>query len=171
MPVIAPDYRELPRRPSWDLDGGKWYVEQGVPPNGMASQMKRFKPTINSICDELMGTTLHESYEEDGKLKWRICGVRYPEPSRQFELYREGIELVRVFKEKDDLICLAGYRRQVTEPGDYHMDVLFFNLGVELGLTREEWKNLHERMPEGSWVQGACYRRAYFGTKRSVIAT
>jgi hypothetical protein len=49
-------------------------------------------------------------------------------------------------------------------------DVLFFNLACDAQFSREQWAALHTRMPESSWIQGACYRRATLGPDRQYAA-
>jgi hypothetical protein len=153
----ASEYDDGPlrQRPSWDRNGGIWYVSQVIPKDGTPTPMYRHKPSIGQICGPLMGTSIRTA-------GGCICSVRYPEFSERLRLYREGMELVVVFKEYADLFTLALYRRQVCEE-DIQMDVLFFNLALEAGFQKSQWDSLAQRMPECSWIRGACERRARFG--------
>ncbi len=152
--------REYPftksRRPSWDVNGGKWYVSSTPPRNGEPWKMERWKPSINAICEPLLGST-RRSRETN------LIEVRYPTPDRAIELYCEGIELVRVFGEPSDLVSLALHRTYVAPDwlDDNWMDVAFFNTAIDLGIHGIQWLSLAERMPEHSWIRGACVRRSH----------
>ena len=159
MPVKVADYTTLARRPSWDVDGGRWYVSQTVPRDGSPRKMYRHKPSINLICESLLGSSVRDK-------NGRICGVAYPTLSRRCEIYREGIEIVTVFQDYRDLFSLAVYRRYVTQCGGIPMDMLFFNLAMKGDFSREDWEILALRMPEYADIRAACLRRAYIGTER-----
>ncbi len=118
--------------------------------------MYRHKPSIHLLCEPLLGSSIRN---QGGK----IVGVKYPTLSRRIEIYREGIELVSVFMEKSDLFALAVYRRYVTQRGGVPIDLLLFNLALELTLSPDEWKMLQMRMPDKAPIHDACLRRAHFG--------
>jgi hypothetical protein len=156
MPVKVPNYLELTSRPSWDLDGGKWYVSQTPPANGEPRKMYRHKPSMHLLCEPLLGSSIRNA-------AGKIVGVRYPTLSRRMEIYREGIELISVFMEKSDVFALAVYRRYVTQRGGVPIDLLLFNLALDLNFSVEDWEMLRVRMPDKAPIYDACFRRAHFG--------
>ncbi|MDB5189551.1 MAG: hypothetical protein JWL82_508 [Parcubacteria group bacterium] len=156
MSVIPYDYKDLRRSPRWDIDGGLWYVSQTVPKDGSPTPMYRHKPSINDICAPLFGSSIKDT---NGK----ITGVRYPRLEERYRLFREGIELVKVFRDYSDLFTLAKHRRQVTRRGGIPMDILFFNLACEARFSKKEWEMIATRMPDRSPIYSACWRRATLG--------
>lgn len=103
--------------------------------------MYRHKPAVSTICKPL----IH---------------ARYLPLHERLRIYREGIELVMVFGDYDDLITLATYRRQVTRRGGVPLDTLFFNLACDAGFTKAQWQELAHRMPDRAPIKEACLRRA-----------
>jgi hypothetical protein len=140
------------RRPRWDADGGLWYVSQTVPKDGSPTPMYRHKPTMNSICCPLLGTTVRNPDRT-------IAGVKYPRFEDACDIYREGLELVHVFRDYSDLFALAMYRRQVSEYG-LILDQLFLELARDADFSTESWGMLALRMPEGTPVHEICLRKA-----------
>ena len=155
MPATWYDCTQLPSTPSWNRDGGRWYVSQTPPANGEPHKMYRHKPSMHLLCEPLLGSSIRNAAGE-------IIGVKYPSLSRRIEIYREGIEIISVFREKCDMFSLAVYRRYVTQRGGVPTDLLLFNLALALELSPEEWEMLRLRMPEKSPIRGACFRRAYY---------
>lgn len=147
------------RRPRWDNDGGLWYCVQGASTDGAPTKLYRHKPSVNHICEPLLGTSLRNE-------KGKIIGVKYPTLAERLKIYREGIEVVRVFKDYDDLVTLAMYRRQVTRRGGIHIDLLFFNLACDAHFPQTTWAMLAERMPDRAPIYQACRRRATLGPSR-----
>ncbi len=160
MPKTWYDGLQLPKPPRWNTNGGVWYTEQGTSKNQNADVVQscvptpsyRYKPSMNSICEPLLGTSLRR----DSK----IVGVSYPKLSDRLRIYREGIELIKIFNERDDLFALAMYRRQVTYRGGIPADELFFNLACDAELSKAEWHELALRMPDRALIYHACVRRA-----------
>ena len=138
MPVKISDCLVMASRPSWERDGRK--------------------PNINVLCYTLLGSS---TYNVDGK----IVGVTYPSLTRRLEIYREGIEIVSVTREKSDLFSLAVYRRYITRRIGLPLDEMLFNLAIDLRFSFDEWLQLEVRMPDKSWIRGACANRARFGRK------
>jgi len=104
------------------------------------------------ICGALDGRSV---YDANGKVKW----VEYPTLTRRLQIYREGLELIIVFRDYDDLFALAVYRRYVTQRCGIKMDEIFFTLALEAGLTPERWEDLARRMPDRSLIRGQCFFR------------
>lgn len=157
MPVTWYDCTRLHQRPRWDRDGGIWYVAQTVPKDGSPTPMYRHKPTISDICGPLMGTPFRRGGE--------IMGAKFPSLNDRLRMYREGLELVRVFRDYRDLLDLAVYRRQVTRRGGIPLDGLFYELSCEAAFPPAIWKMLAERMPERAPVRAACMRHASSGAR------
>lgn len=152
MPATWYDCTRLRQCPRWDANGGLWYVSPTVPKDGSPTPMYRHKPTISSICEPLFGTSIRRN--------GRIVGVSYPRLDDRLRIYREGIELIRVFRECTDLFTLATHRRQVTRRGGIPLDRLFFELACEAGLSRTQWEVLALRMPDRAPIYEACLDRA-----------
>lgn len=144
-----------PARPRWDRDGGLWYPSSFIPKNG-PQQMVRFWPTINAICEPLMGSS--KAYPVNGGTKYHVT---YPSKERCFGIYREAVELIKSRRVREDLFILSIYRRQVTEEGDIWLDELFFELAETFALTPEEWGVLALRMPRCSRIRRLCLKRAH----------
>lgn len=144
----------LPLRPTprWNKDGGLWYVRQGMHDTSKPTPMYRHKPTINSICEPLLGTSIRGT-------EGSIVGVRYPSFPESCRIYREGLEVVHVFRDYDDLFTLAMYRRQVADTGIV-LDMLFLELAIAARFTSEQWEELRIRMPINTPIYDACARRA-----------
>jgi hypothetical protein len=149
MPITANKCLYLRQRPAWDVDGGRWFVQQGEKKSNEPSKMYRGKPSIHVICSPLFGTA-----------------TAYPTLTRRHELYREGIEVLLVFQDhaehRTDLFTLAIYRRQVTSRGGITLDPLFFEIALRMqpALTSEEWESLAQRMPECAPIKRACLDQA-----------
>ncbi|HEX5774898.1 MAG TPA: hypothetical protein VFY28_02990 [Candidatus Paceibacterota bacterium] len=152
MPATWYDCTRLRQRPRWDAGGGNWYVSQTVPKNGSPTPMYRHKPRIADICGPLMGTSVRKNGV--------VVGVKYPCLSDRLRIYREGLELVYVFREYRDLLDLAVYRRQVTHRGGMPLDRLFYELACEAQFLPAQWKMLAERMPDRAPIYAECLRHA-----------
>jgi len=75
-------------------------------------------------------------YDANGKVKW----VEYPTLTRRLQIYREGLELIIVFRDYDDLFALAVYP-PLCNPAVRNQngrDILHARL--EAGLTPERWE-------------------------------
>lgn len=140
-------------RPLWDQDGGIWYVSQGSPHGDAPTSTYRYKPTINSICEPLLGTSVRDS-------TGAICGVRYPTFVECCRIYREGLEVVHVFRDYEDLFTLAMYRRQVSDAGIV-LDMLFLELAHAAALTPLQWQELLVRMPPDTPIHAVCLSKAH----------
>lgn len=114
--------------------------------------MYRHRPTINSICEPLLGTPIRDR-------TGAVTGVRYPMLAERCRIYRESLEVVYVFRDYEDLFTLAMYRRQVSDTGMF-LDLLFLELALAASLTPEQWQELLIRMPEDTPIRRACERRA-----------
>lgn len=132
---------------------GIWRVAHYPPVGGGPWPMYRWHPSVDTVCELLLGSSVRN---EEGQ----IVGVRYPKPRERHAIYREGLELIEVFREKKDLFALALYRRQVTRRGDIAHDRLFLSLANSFRLSCAEWAALSVRMPTGSRVRNECLRRA-----------
>ena len=148
MPRIVSDHLCLSCRPAWDREGGTYYVSPTAP-----NKMERYRPSVNQICEPLLGSSIRTK-------EGIITGVSYPPLARRLALFREGLELVIVFKRVEDLFTLATYRRQVTQRGGLPLDRLLFETARTLGLTKTEWQHLAERMPEKAPIRAACLLEA-----------
>ncbi len=137
-------------RPRWDAERPLYYVQQTPPKEGESWKMHRWLPTVNGICDPLLG------HSERDRATGKISGVRYPRIARRYAMYREALELISVTRRKDDLLTLAMYRRQVSL-SHLSVDRLFLALGEDLGLTPPEWERIAVRMPQDSPVEAACW--------------
>lgn len=100
-----------------------------------------------------MGTSIKNS-------EGTIVGVKYPSLARRLAVYEEGLNLIAVFKERDDLFTLAVYRRQVHTTCGISLDTRFLQLAEQFALTALEWEMLAVRMPEGSSIYARCRARA-----------
>jgi hypothetical protein len=118
--------------------------------------MLRWRPSVNSICEPLLGASMYAAVENDRK----IIGVRFPEMESRLQIFHEGLELVWVFRRRTDLFALATYRRQVTETGDMPLDILLLLMADRLNLSTDNWKRFAERMPDDSWVKQECEKRS-----------
>lgn len=118
--------------------------------------MLRWKPNMDAICESLLGTSIATWKGKEQK----ITGVRYPTMERRLLIYREGLELVFVFKDRIDLFTLAVYRRQVTIHGDCPLDGLFLRAAEMFDLSSQEWGDIARRMPKHSKIKSICARRA-----------
>jgi hypothetical protein len=134
--------------------------------------MYRHYPTINNICEPLLGSPVYslvgvEVEQSDGSKKveqvYKIVGVKYPTWSRRHAIYREAMELVNVLRHKSDFFNLAVYRRQVTVTTGIPLDELFIIIGDALDISRKGWEDIAVRMPKGTWVHKACLHRAATG--------
>lgn len=114
--------------------------------------MYRYKPTINSICEPLLGTSIRDQ-------TGAITGVRYPTLAERCRIYREGLEVVYVFRDYEDLCTLAMYRRQVSDTGMV-LDQLFLELAYAASFTRDQWQELLVRMPADTPIHAVCLKRA-----------
>jgi hypothetical protein len=150
-----------PIRPRWDQDGGVWYPAPFTPA-GEPTPMQEWHPTINAICEPLLGSSQHyEQKSEDGSdIKIRFFAV-YPQMDRRLRIYREALHLVRVYRRAADLLMLAVYRRQVTEEGDIWLDDQFIELADGFSLSRDSWAALAERMPKRSKIRRTCLKRVH----------
>lgn len=142
----------LRRRPRLDVDGGLRYVSQTVPKDGSPTPMYRHKPLMYSVCSPLLGTPVRNADRV-------IVGVKYPRFEDACDIYREGLELIRVFRDADDLFALAMYRRQISMRG-LVLDQLFLELAHDAVLKPEAWGMLAVRMPEGTPIHEICLRKA-----------
>lgn len=151
LEVMLERYR-MPARPRWDAERPLYYA---IPPRkeGDPWPMRRFFPTINGICEPLLGHS-----ERDLKTG-KITGVRYPRMARRYAMYREALELVAIVRRKDDLLTLAMYRRQVSQ-SHLSLDLLFLALGEDMGLTPPEWERIAVRMPHDSPIENVCWWHA-----------
>ena len=138
--------------PRWNQDGGIWYVLQGMQCTDAPTPMYLHKPTINSICEPLLGTSVRDA-------SGLISGVRYPSFSDACRIYREGLEVVHVFRDYEDLFTLAMYRRQIADTGIL-LDMLFIHLALAAGFTPAQWQELLVRMPVDTPIYAACARRS-----------
>lgn len=152
MPATWYDCLHLRQRPRWDEGGGDLYVKQGAASHDVPTAMYRHRPRIPDICASLLGVPV--------RINGEIVGVRYPRLDTRLRVYREGIELIVVFRDYEELITLAMYRRQVTRRGGIPLDLLFFNLACEAGFTGAQWQQLAERMPDRAPIRAACLHRA-----------
>lgn len=150
-----------PVRPRWDQDGGVWYPAPFTPA-GKPTPMQEWRPTINAICEPLLGSS--QRYEEKGVAgegsKIRSIAV-YPTLDRCLRIYREALHVVRVYRKQEDLLMLAVYRRQVTVEGDIWLDEPFIELADTLGLSRDSWAALAARMPKRSRIRRICLKRVH----------
>jgi hypothetical protein len=183
-------WRPLKERPRWDKGKGLWYALSLVS-SDRATSMYRWRPKVDSICEPLLGTavpfcvrkggqdangnyknefSMHEVQRRDPEHYYSGSVVHYPRIRRRLKLYREGLELVVVFGEREDLFKLATYRREVTIH-DISADSLFIEVAERLSpaLTSTEWHLLATRMPKNTWVHNECERRAH-ALKRMSLA-
>lgn len=140
------------RRPSWDIDGGKWY---SVPAMDPKAKHIRYKPRIETVCTPLLGSI---TTPEERK---RAC-----------EAYLEGMELVKVFRSVDDLLKLPFYRWYLSGETNIRFDITLFDLAKNIGsetpsgklakpqpLTKDQWHCLAMHMPPDSWIRNECIQR------------
>lgn len=160
-------YLPLPRTPRWNVGEGLIYPSPTVPKDG-PTPMSRWHPTINTVCERLLGAS--SCYLDDGEIKWGRA--RYLGFDEAMLVYREGLELIAVFKERSDLLSLAMFRRQVTVEGDISLDGLFLELAEEFDppLTPEEWGDLAVRMPQNSWILATCLVRSQGSGRHPLLA-
>jgi hypothetical protein len=163
MPILCGKGFELSTRPWWDTDWspgirGQHYVDQnGSRSVRSASQMPRWIPSVNHICESLWGTS---RVSEDG-----TSALVFPEMSRRLALYREALEIVIVTAGESDshisLMTTALFRRQVDASEPIPLDDLFIHIADQMSpaLSVTDWKNLAQRMPEGTLVHAACRMR------------
>ena len=137
MPKLPDPHLELISTPRWNVGKGIFYLRQPVPPQGTPWLMDRYIPSARSIGEVLFEK--HVSLE------------------RRYRIFREGIELVRVFGLKDDLFTLAVLRRQVTRRGGIPMDVLLFQCAALAELSTEEWTEFALRMPDKAPIKDWCH--------------
>ena len=157
----------------WNEEPGIWYVRQGAGGNKPAA-MYRWHPTINAICEPLLGASVRVREEEviDGvtQVKEIIIGVDYPRKIRRLRLFKEALDVVRIFRNQEDLFTLAVYRRQVTKTGNMHLDPAFIELAETFDLLAEDWRKLAERMPRRSRILAHCEARANKGIAPVALA-
>lgn len=150
-------YLTLHKTPRWNEGSGIWHVSPTVPKNG-PTPMSRWLPSVNALCEPLMGVPIYQYDLAANQLK--IVGVKYLKTRRRHLLYREALELVKVAQKRDELFTLALYRRQVTREGGIPLDTLFLDLAETFNLTPSEWLILAERMPRRSEVRRICFERS-----------
>lgn len=142
-------------RPRWDRDGGTHELQRR---DGI-DHLVRHKPNVRHICGPLMGST-----------KTRADGskyAQYPQLNERLALYQEGLEVVKVFRDPDDVFALALYRRQLVGPGEpcdrgFPVDHEFFVLAeCLLGLENTHiWHQLAGRMPHDAPIRDWCLAHA-----------
>ncbi|HEX2792115.1 MAG TPA: hypothetical protein VHO23_00110 [Candidatus Paceibacterota bacterium] len=143
-------------RPRWDRDGGMYHLQRIDGKDCLV----RWKPSVRHICGPLMGTT--KTRGDSSRF------ARYPHLDERLALYQEGLEVVEVFRDPDDVFALALYRRQLTNPDEpedrgYAIDSAFFALAKEL-LGRggiRAWRQLARRMPRHAPIRGWCLAHAW----------
>ncbi|MGE5541221.1 MAG: hypothetical protein ACM3TU_02970 [Bacillota bacterium] len=152
MPATWYDCTRLRQRPRWDADAGLWYTAQTLSKDGSPTPMHRHKPHVRDICGPLMGTSIRR--------EGVTVGVKYPCLDDRLRIYREGLELVYVFREYKDLLDLAVYRRQVTRRGGIPLDRLFYELACAAEFLPTAWAMLAQRMPDRAPIRDMCLRHA-----------
>ena len=153
--MVHPDgteWRWCKSLPRWYRNGGIYATESTL--YGIQrgrNQLVRWKPTIQHVCDSLMGTST---------LVNGVRQVKFPTLARRMAIYEEGLNLISVFGDRDDLFTLAVYRRQVRPIGSISLDSRFLELAEALNLSRTEWEMLAARMPADSRIKSICEHRA-----------
>jgi len=143
----------------WSTSLPRWYRNGGVCAGESTlhgirrepDRLVRWKPTIWHVCGSLMGTSRKR---ENGSYE-----VKFPRIARRLAIYEEGLNLVALFRERDDLLTLAVYRRQVHPVGAISLDARFLELADSFNLSVVEWEMLAVRMPEHSSIRTACEAR------------
>ncbi len=139
--------------PRWYRNGGVCAAESTL--HGIRREhdrLVRWKPTILYVCGSLMGTSRKR---ENGSYE-----VKFPRIARRLAIYEEGLNLVALFRERDDLLTLAVYRRQVLPSGAISLDTRFLELADSFDLSSVEWEMLAVRMPEHSSIRAVCEARS-----------
>lgn len=142
---------KMPKRPRWDAERPLYYVAPYPPRDGGPWKMNRWFPTVNSICEPLLGHSVRDRKND------RIVAVKYPPMASKYRMYREALELVAITKNRSELLTIAVYRRNVS-PGHLELDRLFIALGDRLEGT--PWDLIKVRMPHNTWVRAQCVVRA-----------
>ncbi len=148
----------LKRRPKWNRRNAGLHPSPVVSKNG-PTPMVYFRPNVNHICDQLLGSPVYGGYDQQ-KQERVITAVKYPEMDRRLRIFREALQIVFVSRGHADLLTLALYRRQVTETGDMPLDLLFLRAAEMFSLSEEQWEALAVRMPMDSWIYRQCKHRA-----------
>lgn len=144
----------------WNKSLPRWYRNGGVYASESTlygirrepDRLVRSKPTIQSICGPLMGAS---SQGKDGSYY-----ATFPSLVRRLAFYEEGLNLVALFGEREDILTLAVYRRQVHPRRAISLDERFLDLADTFSLTCKEWEMLAVRMPVCSRVWVICQARS-----------
>ncbi|MBP6860018.1 MAG: hypothetical protein KBC38_00435 [Candidatus Pacebacteria bacterium] len=142
---------KMPKRPRWDAERPLYYVQPTPPKDCGPWKMNRWFPTVNSICEPLLGHSVRD------RATGKIDGVRYPPMAAKYRMYREALELVAVTGNRSELLTIAVYRRNVSL-GNLELDKLLVALGDRFADT--PWELIQVRMPHGTWVEAQCMLRA-----------
>lgn len=138
-----------PRENSWRFWYELLHKRCGIPPE----QLLEYKPSIDVICEPMFGRMVR--LEGGGQ-------VRVLPPLRghtgRISMYLECLDIIWKFRQPNDIMRLAVYRRQVSHrAGLAVIDQPFFAL-VERDmrrLSKEQREDLAQRMPPDSEIQRA----------------
>lgn len=154
-------YLELPYTPRWNEGNGLWYIYPDYSRRPL--EMNRYFPSVNLVCFQLWGTPIRK--RDPLTLEFETVGVNYPLFRERCMLFLEGIELVKVTRNREELFTLASYRRQVTRKGGLPLDRLLLMLAESFNPQHEEWETLAGRMPERSEIRCICEERGQSASK------
>ncbi|MES2994844.1 MAG: hypothetical protein V4681_02340 [Patescibacteria group bacterium] len=114
------------------------------------------QPSVRGMCAPLMGASVWNGE------RWR---AKYLPLSSSISIYERAMRVLAKWNNRDDIFCVAFYRRQVAYETDVVVDIqadvlfLICALQAQPPLTRYEWGLLKERMPDGSWIRRQCVLR------------
>lgn len=131
----------------------KWLALLRGKPGVTEHDLLAYKPHIPSVCEPLFGRRVKVEGSHQS------VAVR-PSLKRRIKIYNEALDVIREFRQVDDLLRLGVFRREVTQiAGLKEIDEPFYDLVVRERdrITPQQLRKLAQRMPTNSAIQRALF--------------